>query len=128
MNRNGLLFDRSIQNPQDRMYSDSSFFLHHLVDGYHALAQFNISERLVPEIHRIARWGRTWMFDPEDGLYFRGSCPYTISQPLTDKFNKQFGLQKNLEVNGQERDEQGNVSLYLVLKTDLIALKLLEQS
>ncbi|KAF8854531.1 Six-hairpin glycosidase [Acephala macrosclerotiorum] len=114
MNSNAALFDHSIPNAENRMYSDSSFFLHHLVDGYHALAQFNSSEELVQEVHRIARWGRTWMFDSEDGLYFRGSCPYTISQPLADKFNKQFGLQKDLEANGQERDEQGNLCKTLI--------------
>ncbi|CZR52653.1 uncharacterized protein PAC_02530 [Phialocephala subalpina] len=114
MNPNGPLFDRSIPKPQDRMYSDSSFFLHHLVDGYHALAQLNVPENLVQEIFRIANWGRTWMFDRDDGLYFRGSSPYTISQPLTDKFNQQFGMNKNLEVNSQERNEQGNLCKTLI--------------
>jgi hypothetical protein len=114
MNRDGALFDRSISNPEQRMYSDASFFLHHLVDGYQALAKHVSRDRLTLETRHIAEWGRTWMFDPIDGLYFRGSCPYTISEELTKRFNEKFGLQKRLEINGQERDEKGNLCKTLI--------------
>ncbi|KUJ13439.1 Six-hairpin glycosidase [Mollisia scopiformis] len=114
MNSNGSLFDRSIQRPEERMYSDASFFLHHLVDSYGALSQHTMKGRLSKEIARIADWGRMWVFDQEDGLYFRGSCPYTISEDLTKKFNKQYDLQKDLEPNGQERDEKGNLCKTLI--------------
>ncbi|KAE8450817.1 hypothetical protein EG329_005730 [Mollisiaceae sp. DMI_Dod_QoI] len=114
MNPNGPFFDHSIQNPKERMYSDGSFFLHHLVNGYYALSAYALQAKLGNEICRIARWGQTWMFDPADGLYFRGSCPYTISEEWTRRFNEQYGLEKGLQVNAEERDEQGNLCKTLI--------------
>ncbi|KAG9232267.1 Six-hairpin glycosidase-like protein [Amylocarpus encephaloides] len=109
MNCEGPLFDRSIPNPGDRMYSDGSFFLHHLMDGYFALSKYAIREQLIVELHKVAQFGRDFMFDSTDGLYFRGSCPCTISEKTTRKFNSRFNMDRNLEKNGQERDEHGNL-------------------
>ncbi|ESZ91883.1 glycoside hydrolase family 76 protein [Sclerotinia borealis F-4128] len=109
MNPEAPLFDHCIPNPSQRMLSDGSFFLHHLVDGYVALSKHTHTEQLRNEIRRIADWGREFMLDPADGLYYRGSSPYTISEENVRKFNAKFGLNKGLEVNGQERDEQGNL-------------------
>jgi rhamnogalacturonyl hydrolase YesR len=111
MNRKEFLFDRSIRDPEKRMYSDSSFFLHHLVDGYRVLSKHAHAEteRLRAEIHMIAEWGREWIFDPADGLYFRGSSPYTIDEERVRRFNAKFGMNKGLEKNAQERDEKGEL-------------------
>ncbi|CZT04392.1 uncharacterized protein RAG0_10877 [Rhynchosporium agropyri] len=108
------MFDHTIPDSQSRMYSDSSFFLHHLVDGYRVLSKHSMTERLQHEISRIATWGREFMFDPSDGLYFRGSCPYSISEESRARFNQKFGINKELAVNGQERDEQGNLCKTLI--------------
>lgn len=96
------------------MYSDSSFFLHHLVDGYEALSHHALKERLSQQIHRIVEWGRTWMFDSQDGLGFRGSCPYTISEDLAGRFNQKYGVEKDFALNGPERDEQGQLCKTLI--------------
>lgn len=112
MNRDGAFFDKSIPDPKERMYSDASYFLHHLVDGYAELATHatqELRDRLHSEIRHIAQWGRDWILDPTDKLYFRGSCPYTISEELTKKFNEKFGLEKVFEANSQERDEKGDL-------------------
>ncbi|KAL2073073.1 hypothetical protein VTL71DRAFT_10397 [Oculimacula yallundae] len=113
LNPENPMFDRTIQDPQCRMYSDSSFFLHHLVDGYRVLSKHTMPQ-LRNEICRIAAWGREFMFDPTDGLYFRGSCPYSISEESRARFNQKFGVNKELAVNGQERDEQGNLCKTLI--------------
>ncbi|KAG4431985.1 hypothetical protein IFR05_012536 [Cadophora sp. M221] len=86
LNPQNLMFDHTLQNPRERMYSDSSFFLHHLVDGYRVLSKHALTDRLRNEINRISVWGREFMFDPSDGLYFRGSCPYSISEELRAGF------------------------------------------
>ncbi|EPE37012.1 Six-hairpin glycosidase [Glarea lozoyensis ATCC 20868] len=109
MNREGPLVDRSIPNLNDRMYRDGSQFLHHLIDGYAALSRYALRERLVDEIHRVAAFGREFMLDASDGLFYRGTCPYTISDDTRQRFNSKFGTDKGLEKNGQERDEQGNL-------------------
>lgn len=116
MNRDGALFDRSNPGPKDRMYSDSSFFLHHLVDGYKALLGVapHTDLGLREEIHAVAAWGRAWMFDNSDGLYFRGSCPYTVSEHLAHEFNTKYKMQKQFQRNGQEYDEQGNLCKTLI--------------
>ncbi|KAH7357140.1 glycosyl hydrolase family 76-domain-containing protein [Rhexocercosporidium sp. MPI-PUGE-AT-0058] len=114
LNPQNSMFDHTLQNPRDRMYSDSSFFLHHLVDGYRVLSKHALKDRLSNEIHRISAWGREFMFDPTDGLYFRGSCPYSISEELRTRFNQKFAANKDLAVNGQERDEQGNLCKTLI--------------
>jgi hypothetical protein len=54
------------------------------------------------------------MFDPVDGLYWRGSIPYTISEATVRKFNERFDLQMALEPNAQERDEGGNLCKTLI--------------
>lgn len=128
LNQESPLFDHALPLGQ-RMYSDSSFFLHHLVDGYLALQRslahrtsltgqpaIKLKERwdLGTEIDRIANWGKTWMLDPTDGLYFRGSSPYTISLELAKKYNEQFGVEKDFQANGQERDEQGELCKTLI--------------
>jgi rhamnogalacturonyl hydrolase YesR len=109
LNREAPLYDRSIPDPSQRYLSDGSFFLHHLVDGYFALSRHALQEQLRQEIIRIAKWGREFMYDPADGLYFRGSIPYTISEDHAQRFNAKFGLNKGLERNEQERDEHGNL-------------------
>jgi rhamnogalacturonyl hydrolase YesR len=114
LNPNGPLFDRCIPDPGRRMYSDSSFFLHHLVDGFLALSRHSMGDRLRNEIRRIASWGQDFMFDPVDGMYWRGSVPYTISEDTMRKFNERFGLQKGLEPNTQERDEDGHLCKTLI--------------
>ncbi|KAK6582025.1 hypothetical protein PZA11_005722 [Diplocarpon coronariae] len=114
LNPENPMFDHTIPTPTERMYSDSSFFLHHLVDGYRVLTKHALSNRLKHEICRIAAFGREFMFDQSDGLYFRGSCPYSISEESRAKFNQEYGLNKELTVNGQERDEQGNLCKTLI--------------
>ncbi|PBP17379.1 hypothetical protein BUE80_DR011848 [Diplocarpon rosae] len=114
LNPENSMFDHTIPNPAERMYSDSSFFLHHLVDGYRALSKHASANRLKHEICRIAAFGREFMFDQSDGLYFRGSCPYSISEESRVKFNQEYGLNKELTVNGQERDEHGNLCKTLI--------------
>ncbi|KAL5323878.1 hypothetical protein ACEPPN_008420 [Leptodophora sp. 'Broadleaf-Isolate-01'] len=114
LNPQNPMFDHTLQSPQERMYSDSSFFLHHLVDGYRVLSKHGLTNRLKNEIRQISTWGREFMFDPSDGLYFRGSCPYSISEELRARFNQKFGVNKELAVNGQERDEHGNLCKTLI--------------
>ncbi|KAM3069017.1 hypothetical protein ACMFMF_008984 [Clarireedia jacksonii] len=109
LNREAPLYDRCIPDPPQRNLSDGSFFIHHLVDGYAALSKHTMTEQLRHEIIRIANWGREFMFDPTDGLYFRGSVPYTISEDHAHRFNAKFGLNKGLEKNQQERDEHGSL-------------------
>lgn len=109
LNPNSYLFDHTIPNASERMYSDSSFFLHHLVDGYQALSKHALTDRLRNEVRRIAAFGREFMFDHTDGLYFRGSCPYSISEESRASFNQKYGVDKELAVNNQERDEQGKL-------------------
>ena len=93
----------------DGMYTDGSFFLHHLVDGFLALSKHTMTDRLHDETRKIADWGRVWMFDPKDGMFFRGSKPYSISEDLTKRFNESFGTEKELEKNGEERGENGGL-------------------
>lgn len=114
LNPENPLHDHTIATPSGRMYSDGSFFLHHLVDGFYALSRHALQQELRDKICRIADWGREWMYDPGDGLYFRGSCPYTISEELKDKYNAKYGVNKKLETNGQERDEHGNLCKTLI--------------
>lgn len=114
MNPDGALKDKSIPNPTQRMYSDGSFFIHHLLDGYFALAKHTMTDRLYDEIHRVAAFGREFMLDPSDKLYFRGSVPSTISDKLTRKFNGKYGLDRQLEKNNQERDENGQLCKTLI--------------
>jgi len=109
LNREAPLYDHCIPNPSQRHLSDGSFFLHHLVDGYVALSKHTLTDPLQHEIARIADWGREFMFDPADGLYFRGSVPYTISEDHARKFNAKLSLNKGFEKNDQERDEHGNL-------------------
>ncbi|PQE23771.1 glycoside hydrolase family 76 protein [Rutstroemia sp. NJR-2017a BBW] len=109
LNREAPLYDRSIPDPSQRYLSDGSFFLHHLVDGYVALSRHALQEELQHEIIRIANWGREFMYDPTDGLFFRGSVPYTISEDHTQRFNAKFASNRGLERNPQERDEHGNL-------------------
>ncbi|KAF7868421.1 hypothetical protein EAF04_004953 [Stromatinia cepivora] len=109
MNPESPLFDHCIPDPFQRMLSDGSFFLHHLVDGYVALSKHTHTQRVRDEIRRIANWGIEFMLDPTDQLYYRGSRPYAISEDHVRKFNDRFGLSKTLEINGQERDEHGNL-------------------
>lgn len=114
MNPDGALKDKSIPDPEQRMYSNGSFFLHHLLDGYLALSKHTLTDRLHEEIRRVAVFGREFILDPSDRLYFRGSVPYTISDELTRKFNVRFGLDKQLEKNNQERDEDGKLCKTLI--------------
>ena len=114
MNREGAFFDHSIRIPSERFYNDGSFFLHHLVDGYRALSRHALQRQLNDEIKRMATWGKEWMFDQKDGLYFRGSVPWTIDEQRTKRFVEKFGLEKNLEKNGQERDEAGMLCKTLI--------------
>ncbi|RFU33845.1 hypothetical protein B7463_g2469, partial [Scytalidium lignicola] len=109
LNPENSLFDHSISTSAGRMYSDGSFFLHHLVDGFRALSRHALKEELRDAVYRMADWGREWMFDPTDGLYFRGSHPYSISEELKEKFNAKYHLEKKLESNKQERDAHGNL-------------------
>ncbi|KAF7885226.1 hypothetical protein EAF00_011044 [Botryotinia globosa] len=105
----GALFDHCNPNPSQRMLSDGSFFLHHLVDGYLALSKHAHTERLRNEIVRIAKWGKEFMRDRDDSLYYRGSRPYTISSKQAHQFYKKFGVVKTGEQNMQERDKDGNL-------------------
>jgi hypothetical protein len=114
LNSSNPLFDQSVKVNMDRMYSDSSFFLHHLVDGFRALARHAETTQLQNMIHHIAAWGKYFMFDAKDGLYFRGSVPYTIDDERTKMFNDKFRLCKDLEKNSQERDEKGNLCKTLI--------------
>lgn len=114
LNREGALFDNSAPVPQDRFYSDGSFFLHHLVDGYRVLSRHALTQQLKEEIRRMAAWGREWMLDPCDGLYFRGSAPWKIDEERTKRFNERYGVEKSLEKNMQERDESGHLCKTLI--------------
>ncbi len=108
------LHDQSIPDPVARMYSDGSFFLHHLVDGYAALARHADHGMLRREIIHIADFGREFMYDSSDGLCFRGSRPYTISEATTQRFNQRYGGEKALEPSHDERDEHGNLCKTLI--------------
>jgi len=109
MHREGPLFDREGGKVEGRMYSDGSFFLHHLVDGYLALSRHAMRERLEGEIVKIAEWGREWMRDEKDGLYFRGSCPWRIDEQRAKRFSEVFGVDRGLERYEEERDKQGRL-------------------
>ncbi|KAF7880320.1 uncharacterized protein EAF02_007166 [Botrytis sinoallii] len=109
MNPEGALFDHCNPNLSQRMLSDGSFFLHHLVDGYLALSKHAHTKKLRNEIVRIAKWGKEFMRDREDSLYYRGSRPYTISPKHARQFYKKFGVGKTGEQNMQERDKEGNL-------------------
>jgi hypothetical protein len=101
INREGQLFYRPIPNPSDRMYYDGSHFLHLVVDGYVALSRYRLTERLMTEAHRVAVSRRDFMIDPTDRLYYRGSCPCTISQETGQTYNDRFGVDK--ELGGKKR-------------------------
>ena len=105
---NGVLYDHCIPDPSQRMLSDGSFFLHHLVDGYLALSKHAHTKKLRNEIIRIAKWGKEFMKDKEDELYYRGSRPYTISSKQANQFYVKFGIRKFKEQNKQELDKDGN--------------------
>lgn len=109
MDPEGALFDHCNPNISQRMLSDGSFFLHHLVDGYLALSKHAHTERLRNEIVRIAKWGKEFMRDREDSLYYRGSRPYTISTKHAHQFYSKFSVIKTGERNMQERDKDGNL-------------------
>ncbi|TGO25463.1 hypothetical protein BPAE_0079g00090 [Botrytis paeoniae] len=109
MNPEGALFDHCNPDQSQRMLSDGSFFLHHLVDGYLALSKHAHTKKLRYEIVRIAKWGKEFMKDKEDSLYYRGSRPYTISSKHAHQFYKKFGVGKTGEQNMQERDKDGNL-------------------
>ncbi|KAF7940569.1 uncharacterized protein EAE98_000696 [Botrytis deweyae] len=109
MDPEGALFDHCNPNLSQRMLSDGSFFLHHLVDGYLALSKHAHTKKLRNEIVRIAKWGKEFMRDREDSLYYRGSRPYTISPKHARQFYKKFGVGKTGEQNMQERDKDGNL-------------------
>ncbi|CAG8948688.1 hypothetical protein HYFRA_00001808 [Hymenoscyphus fraxineus] len=110
----GLLKDISIRDPELRMYSDSSFFLHHLLNGYLELSQYlsrdhKLRLKLENEIKYAAAFGKDFFFDRSDNLYFRGSLPYTISNRIRRRFNKKYRLKKKLWINVQERDKEGKL-------------------
>ncbi|TGO81090.1 hypothetical protein BPOR_1359g00020 [Botrytis porri] len=109
MNTEGALFDHCNPDPSQRMLSDGSFFLHHLVDGYFTLSKHAHTKKLRNEIVRIAEWGKEFMKDKEDGLYYRGSRPYTISSKHSQQFYKRFGVRITGQQNMQERDKDGNL-------------------
>lgn len=74
LNRNCSLFDHCIQDEKERMYSDGSYFVHHLVDGFIVLSRHEHSHRLPlhQEIHRIAAWVSTKFLEaPYPSIHYR---------------------------------------------------------
>ncbi|MCJ1229564.1 hypothetical protein MMC12_006231 [Toensbergia leucococca] len=112
--KSGALYDHSILEPEKRMYADGSFFLHHLLDGFSILSNHALQSTLRSEIACVAAFGKKFMYDPTDGLYFRGSEPYSISQELTDKYNLEYGTNKSFEPNASERDDEGHLCKTLI--------------
>lgn len=69
---------------------------------------------LKTEVLHIANWGNEFMYDRGDGLYFKGSRPWTISEELTRMFAERFGVQRTFEGDGGERDEGGRLCKCLI--------------
>ena len=114
LNKNNALYDPTLPNPADRMYADGSFFLHHLVDGFLALSRHAMQPELKAEVLHIANWGNEFMYDRGDGLYYKGSRPWTISEELAKKFEERFGVQRPFQGDDAERDENGKLCKCLI--------------
>jgi hypothetical protein len=114
MNPTHWFFDRDIPDHTLRFYRDGSFFLHHLVDGYVALQRHALKDELRGEIVRIARYGKDWFFDENDGLCFRGCEPWKVSEELTERYNTKTGMSRKFDMSKDERDENGRLCKTLI--------------
>jgi hypothetical protein len=84
LNHNCSLFDRNVQDPAKRFYTDGSYFVHYLVDGLLHLSQVTPDAALAAmageEVRRSARYAFTTLKDPFDGFYWRNWRLYTIGE------------------------------------------------
>ncbi|KAF1983339.1 glycoside hydrolase family 76 protein [Aulographum hederae CBS 113979] len=118
MSPNTIFHDRDIPDKSKRFYRDGSEFMHHLVDGYLALAKVTPDQKFKSQLHqeikRIADYGRSWFYDSKDGLAFKGCCPWRVSEELTERYNHEMGMKRGFQKKGEERDEHGELAKSLI--------------
>lgn len=97
-------------------FSDGSFFLHHLVDAYIAIAETcgNVAPIITKEVIRIADWAKEYVLDSVDGLYYSGSVPRTLFSEYLRNHHPRTVWKESLKFNLHERDEHGNLCKTLI--------------
>lgn len=118
-----VLFDNTLDPPL-RIWWDSVFFAHHLVEALVLVAlqhgmESDSGQRIRSYLARLAGWCHGWLRETGgDGLYFRELRPYFIDQSRTEKFNSKFGTHHVLTaVEGDRANGTGPVSQRPLIKT-----------
>lgn len=116
------LFDKAVPDPDSRMWWDSTFFAHHLVDALvfavESEPDTEVARRVQDFLLKFAAYCRKYLQDPADGLYYRNLRLYRIGEEQTRTFDEMFGTTQKLDADSEEREEgQGPVEQRRLIKT-----------
>jgi len=102
------LFDAVVPDLKQRMWWDSTFFAHHLVEALVLVVKYQPGSEtasiITDFLMRMSAYCRAYLRDPRDGLYFRNLRMYRIGEAQTQRFNELFGTAQVLEADGEERE------------------------
>lgn len=103
MDRNKRLYDGLVQDPANRYWYDSSFFVSYLVDGLLKLYSVTKDKALLTEVKRNANYAYRCLRDPADGLYYRNWRLWRIGADQLQMWQKLTGQVHRLEADDSER-------------------------
>lgn len=107
------LMDKTLPDPEQRMWWDCVFFAHHLSDGLAILSQTATEGppeqaaaafELAAFVRRVGTWCSEFVVDESDGLAFRQLKPWLVDEVRTHKFNAHFGMDVGCEFDNGERE------------------------
>jgi uncharacterized protein YyaL (SSP411 family) len=81
------LFDGAVNDPNDKYWYDSTFFVHYLVDGLRALSLATHDGRYLAEARREADYCVKYLKD-DDGLYWRNMRLWKIDPSTEESFQR----------------------------------------
>jgi hypothetical protein len=97
------LYDGLVENPANRYWFDSSFFVPYLVDGLLKLHAVTRDAALLDEVRRNADYAYRYLRDPADGLYFRSWRLWRIGDEQLRRWEELTGQTHRLEADRSER-------------------------
>jgi hypothetical protein len=103
--RDGALYDSLVQDPEQRFWYDSSFFVPYLVDGLMGLYELTREPTLLGEVQRNADYAYDLLRDRTDGLYWRNWRPWRIGDEQLAAWEALTGQIHALEPDDSERSK-----------------------
>lgn len=104
------LFDQTVRDAAKRSYWDGIYFVHYLADGLLHIAQVSpdkaLADHVAQTLTRTARYARTFLRDPTDGLYWRNFRAYKIGETQRATWQKWTGQVVAADYDLSERSQE----------------------